>query len=424
MKNLKRSKKRYRTTVISLVISIVLYLATSGFVGYMFGGFNTVYTTVDFDYLIILNEMEKNKQEEILQKLRTNNVNKLIAYQEQYKAIEIPSEKLNDNIKQAINEENKKYGEEEIKDKHTISAKITMLDEKTYEQYLKKLGLKELRENEYILINYANLLTSYQMETEVLKYTEKEEIVSPTSSYIFDNEKEEIREYTGNINIKIAKITKELPFGMQENTTPNAVIFITSYENFKKIQNENSNYGVQVAIKTNDVKAFEEDLKLLQEENKDIGLENSYNIQEQMQQMKNLKLIIEIFLYGFIFLISAIGVSNVFNTISTNIVLRRREFANLKSIGMTNKQFKKMLDLECVFYGTKALLYGIPLGIGVCFLLNRAFGNMFSFIFEIPWSSILVCVVAIYFVVFATMLYSSRKVKKENIIDVIRDDNV
>ena len=137
----------------------------------------------------------RKRQEEILQKLRTNNVNKLIAYQEQYKAIEIPSEKLNDNIKRAINEENKKYGEEEIKDKHTISAKITMLDEKTYEQYLKKLGLKELSENEYILINYANLLTSYQMETEVLKYTEKEEIVSPTSNYIFDNEKDEIREY-------------------------------------------------------------------------------------------------------------------------------------------------------------------------------------------------------------------------------------
>jgi len=83
-----------------------------------------------------------------------------------------------------------------------------------------------------------------------------------------------------------------------------------------------------------------------------------------------------------------------------------------------------MLNLECIFYGTKALLYGIPLGILVCFLLNQAFGNMLAFLFEIPWNSIFVSVIAIYFVVFATMLYASRKVKKENIIDVIRDDNV
>ena len=140
--------------------------------------------------------------------------------------------------------------------------------------------------------------------------------------------------------------------------------------------------------------------------------------------MKNLKLIIQIFLYGFIFLISAIGVSNVFNTISTNITLRRREFANLKSIGMTNKQFKQMLDLECIFYGSKALLYGLPLGILVCYLLNNAFSDMIEFMFRIPWKSIMICVVAIYLVVYVTMVYASRKVKKENIIDVIRDDNI
>lgn len=426
MKNLKRSKKRYRTTVISLVISIVLFLATSGFVSYMFGGFNTVYTTVDYDYAIVLNKLEKQKQEEILQKLRTGNVEKLTGYEEEYKDLEIPSSKLNEKLKQAINEENKKYGEEEIKEKYNLTAKITVLDEKAYQKYLKQLGLNELKEDEFILVNYANLLTSYQLETEVLNVKEKEEIISPVYSYEYNEETGEMmQKEDGTRKIKIAKITKELPFGMQENTIPNAVIFITSYDNFKKMQKEDEEtYGMQIAIKTNNITEFEENLKQLQEEEPNAGLNNSYNIKEQIQQMKNLKLIIEIFLYGFIFLISAIGVSNVFNTISTNIGLRRREFANLKSIGMTNKQFKKMLDLECVFYGTKALLYGLPLGVFVCFLLNQAFGNMVTFLFEIPWTSILISIIAIYFVVFATMLYASRKVKKENIIDVIRDDNV
>lgn len=143
-----------------------------------------------------------------------------------------------------------------------------------------------------------------------------------------------------------------------------------------------------------------------------------------MEQQRNLKLVIQIFLYGFIALISAIGIANIFNTISTNINLRRREFAMLKSIDMTDKSFKKMLNLECIFYGTKALFYGIPIGILICYFINQGFGNLVEFTFGLPWLSIIISIVAVYLVVFSTMIYSSRKVKKENIIDVLRNENV
>jgi len=425
MKNLKRSKKRYRTTVISLVISIVLYLATSGFVGYMFEGFDTVYTTVDYDYTILLNSMPKQEQEEICKRLRTNSVEKLIAYQQEITRLEIPAEKLNEKLKQALNEENEKYGMKKIEKNYDLTARIYTLDEQSYKEYLEKLGIKELKKDEYILVNYTNLLTSYQLESEILNYNEQEEILSPIFQYSYDEETGESEEkQIGTRKLKLAKVTKELPFGIRENTSSDTAIFITSRENFEKIEKLiQDDSGIEIAIKVKEGSEFERELTEMQSEYPNIGLENTYNVKEQMEQMRNLKLIIEIFLYGFIFLISAIGVSNVFNTISTNISLRRREFANLKSIGMTNKQFKRMLDLECIFYGTKALLYGIPLGVLVCFLLNQAFDNMLSFLFIIPWKSILISVIAIYFVVFATMLYASRRVKKENIIDVIRDDN-
>ena len=148
------------------------------------------------------------------------------------------------------------------------------------------------------------------------------------------------------------------------------------------------------------------------------------NVKELIQTQRNLKIVINIFLYGFIGLISAIGIANIFNTISTNIHLRKREFAMLKSIGMTQKGFKKMLDLECIFYGTKALLFGLPIGILVCYLLNRGFGNAIEFAFSLPCSSIIISIVSVYLVVFITMLYSSSKMKKENIIDTLRDENV
>ena len=83
-----------------------------------------------------------------------------------------------------------------------------------------------------------------------------------------------------------------------------------------------------------------------------------------------------------------------------------------------------MLNLECFFYGTKALLYGLPIGIFICFLLNLSFSNAVRFIFVLPWDAIIISVISVYIIVFVTMIYSSKKVKRENIIDVLRDDNI
>ena len=80
---------------------------------------------------------------------------------------------------------------------------------------------------------------------------------------------------------------------------------------------------------------------------------------------RNLVLIIKVFSYGFIVLISLIALANVFNTISTSIYLRRREFAMLKSVGMTRKGFRKMMNFECLLYGLKALAFGIPTSFAV-----------------------------------------------------------
>ena len=158
--------------------------------------------------------------------------------------------------------------------------------------------------------------------------------------------------------------------------------------------------------------------------NHNIEYYSGYSIKEEMQLMNNLKLIIQIFLYGFIVLISLIGISNIFNTITTNVNLRKREFANLKSIGMTDKAFNKMMNLECLLYGTKALLFGLPIGCVMCYLLSKAFSNEIMFMFKMPWSSIAIVIVAVYSIVFMTMMYAKNKIKKDNIIDVLRDDNI
>ena len=91
--------------------------------------------------------------------------------------------------------------------------------------------------------------------------------------------------------------------------------------------------------------------------------------------MNNLFTLIAIFLYGFIIVISLIGITNIFNTITTNMELRKQEFAMLKSIGMTTKEFNRMIRLESIMYGTKSLLIGIPLGILGSYGIYKAFAR-------------------------------------------------
>ena len=79
--------------------------------------------------------------------------------------------------------------------------------------------------------------------------------------------------------------------------------------------------------------------------------------------MNSFSLLIQIFVYGFILVISLIGLTNIFNTITTNMRLRSKEFAMLRSVGMTNREFNRMVRLESLFYAVKALLIGIPLGV-------------------------------------------------------------
>ena len=123
-------------------------------------------------------------------------------------------------------------------------------------------------------------------------------------------------------------------------------------------------------------------------------------------------------------MISLIAAANVFNTISTNINLRRREFAMLKSIGMTPKAFSKMMDFECLLYGFKGLLYGLPVSFVLTWMIYSAIGPGLEIAFFIPWYSIAIAVGSVFLVVFVTMLYSMKRIQKENTIDTLRNENL
>ena len=148
-----------------------------------------------------------------------------------------------------------------------------------------------------------------------------------------------------------------------------------------------------------------------------------YNVYGILEQNRNITFIIKLFSVVFITMISLIAVANVFNTISTNIKLRRRELAMLRSVGMSDRDFNKMMRFECVFYGARTMLWGLPLSGILSWMIYKGMiigGGNVDFVF--PWGSMTISVFGVFFIVFITMLYAVGKIKKENIIDALRDD--
>lgn len=153
---------------------------------------------------------------------------------------------------------------------------------------------------------------------------------------------------------------------------------------------------------------------------------NTYisNYDEYMKQNNALILVMSIFLYGFIAVISLIGITNIFNTITTNMALRSKEFAILKSIGMTDREFNRMINFESFLYGVKSLLYGIPVGILLSYLIYKNIVTMFETSYMLPTKAILICSAFVFITIFITMGYSKKKINSQNIINTIRNENI
>ena len=141
------------------------------------------------------------------------------------------------------------------------------------------------------------------------------------------------------------------------------------------------------------------------------------------EQNRSILFVVNVFTYVFVIMISLITVANVFNTISANIRLRRRELAMLRSIGMSDRTFRKMMNFECIFYGARTLMFGLPAAAILSLLIYKAFiAGGADIMYRFPWSAMGISVLGVFLIISITMVYSVSKLKKENIIDAIRDD--
>lgn len=203
--------------------------------------------------------------------------------------------------------------------------------------------------------------------------------------------------------------------------TPNVVTMFIPYSQYVKVMlSDSSEPDVTVCIETKEHEEVAENLEKLLSEN-DFGGTYVGDYVDTLQTMNTVTFVIQVFVYGFITLISLITVANIINTVSTNIALRRKEFAMLKSVGTTPKGFSKMISLESLFYALKAVVIGVPISVAVCVVLNKMLDST-AIPYTFDFKLYLIVIAVVFAVIGLTMLYSVRKLKDDNIIETLKED--
>lgn len=392
-KTLKRNKKKYRATVISIIVCVSVFIALSYFMNIAFRTIKTQFG--EYDYNISLSYSLSGNKEIKKKALEITSFDSV----KQYSIIKTGTIMIKNPLF------SKKYLEnfKEIEDEEDYVS-VYAVGKEEYERYIKELGLDyEEVKSQGILINGATV------------YDEKENTTKVIPKYAYKkNDK-----IQGDFDLVIGAVTTKVPFGMQNVFESNAKV-IVSDQLFEQIITDAVDHEIIYIDSTNPDKLQDE----IDNHLKDYEY-NLTNAQEQVKMMKSFYNLIGIFLYGFILVIALIGITNIFNTITTNMELRKQEFAMLKSIGMTKKEFKRMIRLESFFYGMKSLIIGIPIGCILSYLIHHLLTNQdVRLPYKIPLSATLIGVGAVFLLITCIMKYSINKINKQNIIETIRNENI
>ena len=403
-KNLKRNKKKYRTTVISITVSVFVFIALSYFMSLAFDQIKEELKLKDYNlWLLIDDNNDEQLEQKVIETTRLENIKNYTI--SKYDNCYITNSKYSDEYKEFMNGTSAK--EEDIFDSN---INVKTVNNEQYKEYIKKLGLNyEKMKNKAILINnirvgkYDEEKNKYiQKNIKMFEYKENETINCKTSD-------------DKQFDVEIGIITDILPFGLEEPS--NYALMIVSNDIYEKYFKSNE---IMIYYDSSNPDKLQDDIdELLKCYNYNIN-----NIAENARMLEKVFTLVGIFLYGFIIVITLIGVTNIFNTITTNMELRKPEFAMLKSVGMTTKEFNKMIRLETVFMGIKSLLFSIPIGIGLSYLMYSALGTNQTLKFTIPIKSIIIAIVTVFLLITCIMKYSIGKIKKQNTIETIRNENI
>lgn len=456
-KNIKRNNKKYRTTVTSIVICSVTFIVISYFMSMAFSVVGMSYASADYNIGI---NMSCKKDIDI------EKFSKLLSGIEGAEDYLVGAGYDFDVSKPKYTKEYGEYCRQLYDDSEDVSQMflITVLDDKSYDKYASDAGIKNAAAGA-ILVNkctfdvYNENSSKYvKKEMELYKYKAGDTIECGYNVYddasSDDNAVEGDTESSTEINtednsgyvdeetinngvrktvdVTIAGVTDKVPIGYKGYS--NTLLFMNQ-KGFESLWGDGKNgneikpgYASYLAyVVAENADEYQDTFEKETEENPEYSQISFYvsNLDKEMRDEKSLFTLLGVFAYGLIVVIALIGITNIINTLSTGMELRSREFATLRSIGMTDKQFVGMVRLESVFISVKALVIGVPLGILISYLLCVMMNRMDdAIIYELPYKAIILCIVVVIMLIYAIMKLSMTKLRHNNIIETIKNENL
>ena len=427
LKNLKRSRRKYRATVISLVIALVLFLTVSSYANITGNVADSMSDGYNFDIFVQYDGASKEQAENATSRIAAlDRVKSFSSQSTLYGYTRLSAGQISDYTKQRVAQQ-----EGSSSGQYELSVSLIGLDEVNFEAYAKSVGVRkedyaDTKSPRAILINYA---TDYEEagENNVKKVAGdvlKLKTGDTLTCFVGDTSVTK-----AGTSFTLGAITQERPMGVMTGgfssvtlvvpqSVWDAAVAALPADELEQITQNCISYCNYMT--TEDDQRLEAQIKELMQT---MPMTNVVNIKDMTRSENNTKTFLGVFVYGFITLISLICIANIINTVSTNIGLRRRELAMLRSVGMTPEGFNRMMRFESLFYGLKGLMWGLPISILIALLLYNTQTDILGMRFQLPWISYIVAVFMILVIVLSTMAYSTHRIKKENIIDELKQEN-
>ncbi|OAA92528.1 ABC transporter permease [Clostridium coskatii] len=443
-KNIKRNKKKFRVTVFSMVISITLFIFFSSFINMMtiFTGSQSEDVKMNFELIGVVDKNGASSlKENIINKVKQSKLvdKQYVSYGTYSSSMLIPNEKRNDYL---VKNAPKTYSDVTFENKKmsSITTLFDIYDEdkiRSIKSYIKsgKVDTSNMAEENGVVIVKNSMLTVnkkyYNGSITNLKvgdtiYIDKNMMYRPVQGedYIDKNKKENEEFNKDNmIKVKVAAVVDDAPYQFYSDNLKLFHIIMTK-DVMKNITGRDLN---KMPVKISEIR-----LKDKKDEDKfnsfiepicDKEGVKAVDISKQAEAARGNTLQLMVLMYGFIAVISLIGAVNIINTITTNLILRKKEIASLSAIGMTYKNIRQMILKEGVLYGLYGAFYGGIVGSLLSYAVSSPMRKIIDFKWNIPWNLILVSGLAAIFIGLISVIKPLARIKRENIIDVIRQED-